>query len=115
MRLDRGTRIFTRFTTKVGQPVWVPYFLLRDRLWLPAIVRGVAVDPDGTAYADIEFEKGANDRTSRGDVPFWWLRERKPHLKGRDKPDEPTPPTHGKPKGIELVGILTNGSVRGRC
>ena len=107
MRLDRGTRIFTRCTTKPGQPVWVPDGIA----WWPGTVSDrEPFESGGGWWVGVRFELGNFIA-----FPLWQLRERKPSLDGRDKPNEPVPPTHGKPKGIKLVGILTNGSVRGRC
>lgn len=109
MRYDRGTRIFTYSTTKVGQPVWAPIW----RGWYPCKV--VHVSQALAALVQIDCEAPREVRMDSKFIPLWQLRERRLHLEGRDKPDEPSPPTHGRPRGIKLFGILTNGSVRGRC
>lgn len=107
MRLDRGIRVFTKYTTRQGIQVWAPES---------------AHDGWTLCTVDKVFDGGENvaARVEREDgvlfvVPLWQLREYRPWLADFGRPDEPVPPTHGAPKGIALVGILTSGDVRGRC
>lgn len=117
MRLDRGVRIFTPTTIKPYEKVWVPYI---DG-WYPGVmvdsVSEVEGDYDEPHVVVVEFSVlGQNDSLSG--FPLWQLREYKGHLADKGKPDEPVPPTIGRPRGNpakKLVGILQNGSVRGRC
>ena len=109
MRLDRGTRIFTPSTTKVGERVWAPIY----GSWYSGIVY-LSFQPETHAHIIVCTDSGGWGE----DVPYWQLRAYKPHLADKGKPDEPCPPTIGRPRGnpaTKRVGILQNGGVRGRC
>ena len=68
---------FSKFNTRVGEPVWIPY----HRKWIAAVVNYI-----GPKNAYVIF----CDRGGVGTYPYRRLRKRHPELQGRDIPTQPT-------------------------
>lgn len=105
MRYDRGTVMIGRWNAKPGMPVWAPDAV--EKTWQATVI---------TFVSDDRAEVYGWDLMTYVTIPLWQLRVRDPYKAGRDKPDEPAPPTLGKPKANAAkvrMGIMTNGDIKG--